>query len=107
MTKASYNSYSSAGRGSQKTNAAVTGTSFAQRSDASQITSLHQALICCALTDVVWRRMKITDDSTVTTLRTKCQGQVLSRPMIRNETAVRKTFPKNRSDLRSYSHHAQ
>lgn len=63
----------------QRTNIAVTGTVFAQRSDASKITSIHQALIWCALADVVWRRVKITNDSTMTTLvRTKCQRQVVS-----------------------------
>lgn len=67
-------------------------------SGASKITNIHQAVICCMCSDVIWRRGKITNDRTMTKLgRSEYQCQVFSYQMIHNKIAGGRTFLKNKS----------
>lgn len=66
--------------------------------NASKITNIHQAVICCTRSEVIWRRGEIPNDRTMTMLgRRKYQCQVFSYQMIHNKIAAGRTFLKNRS----------
>lgn len=72
--------------------------SFVLHSDASEITNIHQAAICCTLCDVIRRGGKVTNDRTMTTLgRSEHQCQVFSYEMIHDKIAAGRSFLENKS----------